>query len=57
MLNKLKDFLGKKVFEEINAPIGLDNLANPTGVIKETCDLMADATGADHAFLINKRNK
>ena len=51
--NKLKDFLGKKVFEaDINAPIGLDNLANPTGVIKETCDLMADATGADHAFLL-----
>ena len=51
--NKLKDFLGKRVFEaDINAPIGLDNLANPTGVIKDTCDLMADATGADHAFLL-----
>lgn len=51
--NKLKDFIGKKVFEaDINAPIGLDNLANPTGVIKETCELMADATGADHAFLL-----
>ena len=51
--NKLKDFLGKRVFEaDINAPIGLDNLANPTGVIKETCELMADATGADHAYLL-----
>lgn len=51
--NKLKDFLGKKVFEaDINAPIGLDNLANPTGVIKEACELMADATGADQAFLL-----
>ncbi len=51
--NKLKDLLGKKVFEaDINAPIGLDNLANPTGVIKDTCALMADATGADHAFLL-----
>jgi len=51
--NKLKDFLGKKVFEaDINAPIGLDNLANPTGVIKEACELMADACGADQAYML-----
>lgn len=51
--NKLKDFLGKKVFEaDVNAPIGMDNLAHPTGCIKEACELLADATGADKAFFL-----
>lgn len=53
--NLLKDYLGTKVYKaDINAPIGLDNLANPKGVIKEMNELIADATGADFAFsLIN----
>ena len=34
--NKLKDFLGGKTFRsDVNAPIGLDSLPHPTGVIKQ----------------------
>ena len=51
--NKLKDFLGKKVFEaDVNAPIGMDNLAHPSGVILETYKYLNDATGADKSFIL-----
>ncbi|MFA6843540.1 MAG: aminotransferase class I/II-fold pyridoxal phosphate-dependent enzyme, partial [Bacilli bacterium] len=53
MDSALKNCLGKKVFEfDINAPIGLDNLAHPAGVLKAAEDLMAQATGADNAFFL-----
>ena len=51
--NKLKDLIGKKVFQaDVNAPIGLDNLFNPKGVLKESMDLMATACKADQAFFL-----
>ena len=51
--NKLKDFLGKKVYEaDINAPIGMDNLAHPSGVLLETYSYLNDATGADKSFIL-----
>lgn len=53
--NKLKDFIGEKLFKcDVNAPIGLDNLANARGVLLEAEELMSDFTGAQHSwFLIN----
>ena len=53
--NKLKSFLGEMVFKaDVNAPIGLDNLASPTGVLLEASRLMANFAKADRAyFLIN----
>jgi len=51
--NKLKDFVGKKAFQaDVNAPIGLDNLANPKGVLKESMDLMAKACDAKQSFFL-----
>lgn len=51
--NKLKDFLGSKVFQaDINAPIGMDNLAHPSGVILETYQYINDAMGSDHSFIL-----
>lgn len=51
--NKLKDFLGGKTFRsDVNAPIGLDSLPHPTGVIKQAQELMADFAGADHSFFL-----
>ena len=39
---------------DVNCPRGMDNLAHPTGVIKEAQDLFAKACGADYCkFLIN----
>ncbi len=37
---------------DVNAPIGLDNLAKPHGVILEAEKLLADACGADEAFFL-----
>lgn len=53
--NKLKSFLGSQVYRsDVNAPIGMDNLANPHGVLKEAEDLMAEFCHAkDSFFLIN----
>lgn len=49
--NKLKSFLGDALYRaDVNAPIGMDNLANPKGVVFEAQQLMADFTNADHAF-------
>lgn len=51
--NKLKDFVGKRLFEcDINAPLGLDNLANPNGCLREAELLMANACHADDAFFL-----
>ncbi len=53
--NGLKSFLGDMSFRaDVNAPIGMDNLANPHGVLLEAEQLMADFCHADHSlFLIN----
>lgn len=56
---EVKTEIGKiysqRIFEgDVNCPRGLDNIMNPTGVIKEAQELMADATGAKLArFLVN----
>ena len=51
--NELKEYLGAKVFEcDVNAPIGLDNLANPHCCLQQAEDLFADFTGADNAFFL-----
>ena len=51
--NKLKDFLGEQVFRsDVNAPIGMDNLANPRGVIYQAQKLMAEFTHADECFFL-----
>lgn len=51
--NKLKDYLGDIVFKsDVNAPYGLDNLANPHGVIAEAEALMADLCHADDSFFL-----
>lgn len=51
--NKLKTFLGNQVYRsDINAPIGLDNLANPRGVLLEAERLMADFCNADKSFFL-----
>ena len=51
--NKLKSYLGDIVYRsDVNAPIGMDNLANPHGVLLEAERLMADFTHADHAFFL-----
>ena len=51
--NKLKDYLGDIVFKsDVNAPYGLDNLANPHGVIAEAETLMADLCHADDSFFL-----
>ncbi len=51
--NKLKTFLGEMSFRaDINAPIGMDNLANPHGVLLEAEELMADFCNADNAFFL-----
>ena len=53
--NLFKDFIGSNVYKcDVNAPIGLDNLANPHACLKEAEELFADFAGADNAyFLIN----
>ncbi|MDY6093916.1 MAG: aminotransferase class I/II-fold pyridoxal phosphate-dependent enzyme, partial [Candidatus Enteromonas sp.] len=47
--------LGERAYRcDVNAPIGLDNLAHPSGVIAESEAMCARVCGADHAFyLIN----
>ena len=51
--NALKDYLGSNIFKcDVNAPIGLDNLANPHACLQEAEDLFADFAGADNAFFL-----
>ena len=47
----LEDYLGDSVYKfDVNAPLGLDNLSRPRGVIKESEDLFAKAIGADYCL-------
>jgi len=51
--NKFKDFVGQELYHsDINAPIGMDNLANPHGVLLEAENLMANFMHADHSFFL-----
>ena len=51
--NKFKSFIGDSLYRsDINAPIGMDNLANPQGVLLEAEKLMADFCHADHSFFL-----
>ena len=51
--NKLKDVIGQEVFKcDVNAPIGLDNLANPHACLQEAEEMFADFAGADHSFFL-----
>lgn len=51
--NDLKEFLGDQIYRcDVNAPIGMDNLANPKGVVLEAEQLMADFCKADNAFFL-----
>jgi len=51
--NAATALFGHEVYRcDLNAPIGLDNLAKPTGVILEAENLMAEACGADEAFFL-----
>lgn len=51
--NDLMNFIGKNTFLlDSNAPLGLDNLSKPTGIIKEAQDLMAEACYADKAYFL-----
>lgn len=51
--NKFKSFVGEELYRcDINAPIGMDNLANPKGVLFEAEKLMADFCHADHSFFL-----
>lgn len=53
--NDLLDFTGANMFIlDSNAPLGLDQLAKPVGIIKDAEKLAAQAFHADHAyFLVN----
>ncbi len=51
--NKMTALIGKKIYQcDANAPVGLDNLAHPSGVILESEQLLAKACHADHAFFL-----
>lgn len=51
--NNMSDLIGHQTYKcDVNAPIGLDNLAHPSGVLKESMDLMAKACHADHSFFL-----
>ncbi|MBN2876219.1 MAG: aminotransferase class I/II-fold pyridoxal phosphate-dependent enzyme, partial [Bacilli bacterium] len=51
--NDLLRYTGPKIFElDSNSPIGLDHLNKPTGVIKDSEALMAEACGAERAYFI-----
>ncbi|PRX27701.1 arginine decarboxylase [Orenia metallireducens] len=52
-LKELKEHLGEQVFEmDINAMVELDNIFNPSGVIKEAEELAADLYGAEKSFFL-----
>ena len=51
--NDLKDFIGPEIFKcDVNAPIGMDNLANPHACLQEAEDLFADFAGAKNSFFL-----
>lgn len=50
---ELRDFLGETTLQvDVNSMKPLDNIGNPTGVIREAEELMAQAYGADAAFFL-----
>jgi arginine decarboxylase len=51
--NAATALFGHEVYRcDVNAPIGLDNLAKPNGVILEAEQLLAEACGADEGFFL-----
>lgn len=49
----LKQYVGKQMLQmDLNGMDDLDYASNPTGVIMRSQELMAQAFGADHAFLL-----
>lgn len=51
--NDLKSFLGQPLYRaDVNAPLGMDNLANPQGVLLEAEKYMAEFCHADHSFFL-----
>lgn len=51
--NDLLDFIGQNTFLlDSNAPIGLDTLSKPSGVIKEAEKLMAEACHAERSYFL-----
>ncbi|MCQ2742660.1 MAG: agmatine deiminase [Bacilli bacterium] len=51
--NDATSLFGRAVYQcDVNAPVGLDNLAKPSGVILEAENLLAKACGADEAFFL-----
>ena len=51
--NDLLDFIGPNTFRlDANAPIGLDTLSKPQGVLREAEKLMATAFNADKSFFL-----
>lgn len=51
--NKMTDLVGQIVYKcDVNAPVGLDNLAHPDGVILQSEELMAKACHADNSFFL-----
>ena len=55
LTNDLVDYAGENIFKaDFNAPLGLDNLYHPSGVIKQAQELAAEAFHADKAiFSVN----
>lgn len=52
-LKEFGEFVGNKVLQiDVNSMKPLDNLNNPTSVIKEAEDLAAEAYWADHSFFL-----
>ena len=51
--SKFRSFIGDSVYNaDINAPIGMDNLANPQGVLLEAEKYFADFANADKSFFL-----
>lgn len=51
--NPAADVIGHDAFvTDVNAPVGLDYLAKPVGVLRESMDLLADVCNADHSFFL-----
>lgn len=51
--NPAADVIGHDAFlTDVNAPVGLDNLAKPSGVLRESMELLSDVCNADHSFFL-----
>lgn len=51
--NPATALLGSNIYRlDLNAPVGLDNLSHPAGVLMESHKLLAEACGADEAFFL-----